>query len=102
MNTIAEHRRVLVEDVRRKATFVTRLMKIQPRFRLPINAAIGVILFLSPALRAKAADEVKVTDLMTKSLVNVPGKEVTMITVDYPPGGAAPVHRHTPAPLHMS
>jgi quercetin dioxygenase-like cupin family protein len=37
---------------------------------------------------------VKVTDLMTKGLVNVPGKEVTMITVDYPPGGADPVHRH--------
>jgi quercetin dioxygenase-like cupin family protein len=31
---------------------------------------------------------------MTKDLVNFPGKEVTMITVDYPPGGADPVHRH--------
>jgi quercetin dioxygenase-like cupin family protein len=31
---------------------------------------------------------------MTKALVNVPGKEVTMITVDYPPGAADPVHRH--------
>ena len=91
-----------MEDVRRKATFVTRLVEIQPRRRLLMNAAIGVILFLSPALPAEAADEVKVTDLggvkvtdlMTKDLVKVPGKEVTMITVEYAPGGADPVHRH--------
>ena len=54
----------------------------------------GWILFTTTALQAEAADQVKVTDLMTKDLVNVPGKEVTMITVDYPPGGADPVHRH--------
>ena len=104
MNTIAEHRRVLVENVRRKATsFVTRLVDTQPRSRLLTKAAIGVILFLSPALRAEAADEAKVTDLgyakitdlMTKDLVIVPpGKEVTVITVEYAPGAADPVHRH--------
>jgi quercetin dioxygenase-like cupin family protein len=94
MNTIAEHRGVLVDDVRRKATFVTRLAEIQPRSSLLINAAICVILFLSPALRAEATDEVKVTDLMTIALENVPGKEGTMITVEYAPGGADPVHRH--------
>ena len=103
MNTIAEHRRVLVEDVRRQATLVTRLVETQPRSRLLIHAAIGVILFLSPALRAEAADKpkvtdlgyAKITDLMTKDLVIVPpGKEVTMITVEYAPGAADPVHRH--------
>ena len=75
-------------------TFVTRLAEIQPRSSLLINAAICVILFLSPALRAEATDEVKVTDLMTKALENVPGKEGTMIIVEYAPGGADPVHRH--------
>lgn len=30
---------------------------------------------------------------ITKDLVNVPDKEVTMITVEYAPGGADPVHR---------
>jgi quercetin dioxygenase-like cupin family protein len=94
MNTIAEHRGALMEHVRRKATFVTRLVEIQPRRRLLMNAAIGVILFLSPALRAEEADKVKVTDLMTKDLVNIPGKEATMIAVEYAPGGADPVHRH--------
>ena len=83
-----------MDNVRQKAPFVSRLTEIQPRSCLLINAAIGVILFLSPALRAEEADKVKVTDLMTKDLVNVPGKEVTMITVDYAPGGADPVHRH--------
>ena len=94
MNTIAEHRGVLMDDVRRKATLVTRLAEIQPRSSLLINAAICVILFLSPALRAEATDEVKVTDLMTKALENVPGKQGTMIIVEYAPGGADPVHRH--------
>lgn len=41
----------------------------------------------------KAGDPV-VTELMTKAMSNLPGKEVLMITVDYPPGGADPVHRH--------
>ena len=61
----------------------------------------GAILFTTTALQAEAADQVKVTDLMTKDLVNVPGKEVTMITVDYPPGGADPVHRHNASAFVM-
>jgi len=69
-------------------------MKTHSCFRLLTNALTGAILFTTTALQAEAADQVKVTDLMTKDLVNFPGKEVTMITVDYPPGGADPVHRH--------
>jgi quercetin dioxygenase-like cupin family protein len=40
------------------------------------------------------AQQPAVTPLMTKELADMPGKEVTMITVEYPPGGADPVHRH--------
>lgn len=40
------------------------------------------------------AQEAKVTDLMSKDLPNLPGKEGLMITVDYPPGSADPIHRH--------
>ena len=36
----------------------------------------------------------KVTALMTKPLPDYPGKEALMLTVEYPPGGADPVHRH--------
>src|ERR1700679_3467319 len=43
---------------------------------------------------ASAAGSARVTSLMTKALAGVPGKEVTMITVDYPPGAQDPVHRH--------
>jgi quercetin dioxygenase-like cupin family protein len=40
------------------------------------------------------AQEAKVTTLMSKDLTEFPGKEGMMITVDYPPGGSDPVHRH--------
>jgi len=35
-----------------------------------------------------------VTDLMTKALSDIPGKEVLMLNVTYPPAGDDPVHRH--------
>ena len=40
------------------------------------------------------AQEAKVTDLMSKDLPNLPGKEGLMITVEYPPGSVDPIHRH--------
>jgi len=40
------------------------------------------------------AQEPKVTQLMSKPLSEIPGKEVLMITVEYPPGGSDPIHRH--------
>ena len=40
------------------------------------------------------AQEAKVTELTSKDLTNLPGKEGLMITVEYPPGSADPIHRH--------
>jgi quercetin dioxygenase-like cupin family protein len=40
------------------------------------------------------AQEPKVTPLMSKDLTGIPGKEGLMITVEYPPGGSDPIHRH--------
>ena len=40
------------------------------------------------------AQEVKVTSLMSKVMTDVSGKEGLMITVEYPPGGSDPIHRH--------
>jgi quercetin dioxygenase-like cupin family protein len=40
------------------------------------------------------AQEAKVTSLMSKPLSDNPGKELLMITVEYPPGASDPVHRH--------
>lgn len=35
-----------------------------------------------------------VKQVMLKELPEYPGKEVLMLTVEFPPGGADPVHRH--------
>ena len=40
------------------------------------------------------AQDAKVTSLMLKPLPDIPGKELLMITVEYPPGSHDPVHRH--------
>jgi quercetin dioxygenase-like cupin family protein len=40
------------------------------------------------------AQEAKVTQLMSKDLANLSGKEVLMVTVEYPPGSSDPIHRH--------
>ncbi len=40
------------------------------------------------------AQEAKVTELMSKDLTNLPGKEGLMVTVVYPPGSSDPIHRH--------
>jgi quercetin dioxygenase-like cupin family protein len=43
---------------------------------------------------ALLAQEAKVTDLFSKDLTSLPGKEGLMITVEYPPGSVDPIHRH--------
>lgn len=51
-----------------------------------------VLLFLMTG--TAMAQEATVTPLLSKDLKEVPGKEVTMITVEYAPGGTDPIHRH--------
>ena len=43
---------------------------------------------------AHAAPGAKVTQLISENLPDLPGKEGVMITVEYPPGGSDPIHRH--------
>src|SRR5215510_11330289 len=43
---------------------------------------------------ASKAPQAAVTSLTSKDLPELPGKEVLMITVDYPPGSVDPIHRH--------
>ncbi len=40
------------------------------------------------------AQEAKVTQLLSKDLTNIPGKEGLMVIVEYPPGSSDPIHRH--------
>ena len=51
-----------------------------------------VLLFLIPG--TVMAQEARVTPLISKDLTELPGKEVLMIRVEYPPGGTDPIHRH--------
>jgi quercetin dioxygenase-like cupin family protein len=55
--------------------------------------AILIILFCLIA-GPLMAQEAKVTSLLSKDLREFSGKEGLMITVEYPPGGSDPVHRH--------
>ena len=57
-------------------------------------AALVAVLLCAFGGRLIAQKPPVVTQLMTKELADMPGKEVLMITVEYPPGGADPVHRH--------
>ena len=69
-----------------------------PAIRRSYSVMLTIFLLLScAAVSASAADDAKVTELMTKALEDVLGKEVTMITVEYAPGGKDPVHRHNAA-----
>src|SRR3954463_4360703 len=58
---------------------------------------LALACFLSVTLgaqEAKVAPEAKVTQLLSKELTNLPGKEGLMINVEYPPGSSDPIHRH--------
>ena len=46
------------------------------------------------ATGALVGQEPKVTQVLSKDLTDIPGKEGLMLTVEYPPGGSDPVHRH--------
>jgi quercetin dioxygenase-like cupin family protein len=50
-----------------------------------------LVCLMSVTLEPKDA---KVTSLLSKDLTDFPGKEGLMITVEYPPGGSDPIHRH--------
>ena len=55
----------------------------------------ALLLFVGSAVAAEQpAPAAVVSSLLTKALNDYPGKEVLMITVDYPPGAVDPVHRH--------
>jgi quercetin dioxygenase-like cupin family protein len=66
----------------------------------PICRAICIAIIALAASGPVAADEAEerpaaiAKPLLTQALPNIPGKQVTMLTVEYPPGGASAPHRH--------
>ena len=53
-----------------------------------------ILIVLCLAAAAAAAQEAKVTPLMTKQLSDIAGKEAAMVTVEYAPGASSAEHRH--------
>ncbi|MBP9936477.1 MAG: cupin domain-containing protein [Pyrinomonadaceae bacterium] len=53
-----------------------------------------LLVLLSLMTGSLMAQEPIVANLMVKDLAGISGKEVLMIKVEYPPGGADPVHKH--------
>lgn len=54
----------------------------------------ALLLSLSLSNGVLAAQEATFRSLLSRDLDGVPGKELTMLTVEYPPGSADPVHTH--------
>ena len=65
-----------------------------------VLGGVVVVWFMSGAQaaqvqpEAQAAPGAKVTQLFSENLPDFPGKEGVVITVEYPPGGSDPIHRH--------
>jgi quercetin dioxygenase-like cupin family protein len=53
-----------------------------------------ILLLALLASGALVGQEPKVTQVLSKDLTDIPGKEGLLLTVEYPPGGSDPIHRH--------
>ncbi|EPA97556.1 cupin domain-containing protein [Pseudomonas umsongensis] len=63
--------------------------------RTPMLLALFTLSFTTTATALAAeAPPPDVKEVSVTALPDYPGKEVLMLTVEYPPGGADPVHRH--------
>ena len=59
-----------------------------------IGVLVASLSFATTAQQAPPPPGPIVTPVMSKDLSDLPGKEALMLSVEYPPGGADPVHRH--------
>ena len=59
-----------------------------------MNRTAALTLSLALAGAALVAQDDAVKPLLSRDLAGVPGRELSLITVEYPPGGSDPVHTH--------
>ena len=59
-----------------------------------MKKALAAMYALMLAGTTALAQEATVASLMSKDLLNSPGREISMITVEYAPGQSTPAHRH--------
>jgi quercetin dioxygenase-like cupin family protein len=71
-------------------------MDTHMKYSRALLIAIGSLLAVAStsADRGTAASDAVVKSLLTRELPELPNKEVTMLTVEYAPGGASPPHKH--------
>jgi quercetin dioxygenase-like cupin family protein len=62
--------------------------------KLVIGASICMALLGASTQAADSKSQAVVKPLMTEALSGIPGKEVTVLTVEYLPGGTSLPHRH--------
>ena len=85
---------------RRTSSHIDRLHECGRGARSVRAARAGLVpvalaaLALSAAADEAAASDAAVAPLITRDLIGQPGKEVTLETVEYAPGGKSPPHRH--------
>jgi quercetin dioxygenase-like cupin family protein len=53
-----------------------------------------IYVLLCLAVSTTLAQDAKVTPLLTKNLAGIPGKEGSMLIVEYAPGASSAIHRH--------
>lgn len=58
------------------------------------SATVVLAVLLVGAVCGAGQHEVRVTPVLQKDLADMPGREALVLLVEYPPGGADPVHRH--------
>jgi quercetin dioxygenase-like cupin family protein len=61
---------------------------------LKFAAAAAAVLLCAGLAESQPAPRKAGGDLITKDLIAGPGKEVVVTSVEYPPGGSSPPHRH--------
>ena len=59
-----------------------------------LGTAFGLGTVLAQHEEHQMPPATKVSQLMKQTLGDVPGREVLMLTLDIPPGGGSPAHRH--------
>src|SRR5262249_30450138 len=64
-----------------------------------LQSAVALIVMLGagalvPASSQPQTPATKVTTLLKEAMAELPGREIIMVTLDIPPGGGSPAHRH--------
>jgi quercetin dioxygenase-like cupin family protein len=87
-------------SLERRVWCMRSIRRIGPLAFLVLGGVV-MVWFMSGAQAAQvqpeapaARDDGRVTQLMSENLPDFPGKEGLIVTVDYPPGGSTPIHRH--------